>query len=109
MADSKFPCPYLGSDVELSNQREAHIAERHPDLLPSYRDRIRDTLANPDEVRVSARLGNARMFSRYFEDVLMGKHIVVVVVTELAPHRNWIATAYIARRLSGGIPEWKRS
>jgi hypothetical protein len=109
MADNEFPCPYLGGNVELSDEREAHITERHPDLLPVYRDLIRDTLAKPDEVRRSERLGNSRMFSRYYADVLEGKHIVVIVVSEVAPDRHWIATSYIARRLSGGIPEWKRN
>ncbi len=109
MSETTFPCPYLGSDVELSDEREAHITERHPDLLPEYRDRIKDTLANPDEVRRSERMGNARMFSRYFDDLLRGKHVVVVVVSEITPERNWITTAYITRRLSGGISEWKQN
>ena len=109
MPDSKFTCPYLGSDVELNEEREIHIAERHPDLLPAYRERIGDVLVDPDEVRSSERLGSSRIFSRYFDDVLMGKHIVVVVVSETAPDRHWIVTAYIARELSGGIPEWKGS
>lgn len=81
MANYKFSCPYLDSDVELSDEREAHIAERHPDLLPEHRERIKETLADPDEVRRSERFGNARMFSRYFEDLLRGKHVVVVVVS----------------------------
>ena len=31
---ARFACPYLRAEVELSDQRERHIAERHPDLLP---------------------------------------------------------------------------
>jgi hypothetical protein len=31
-----FPCPYLKSEVELTDEREAHIAHTHPDLLPEY-------------------------------------------------------------------------
>jgi hypothetical protein len=54
-------------------------------------------------------MGNSRLFWRYFADVLQGKHVVVVVISEIAPARHWIATAYIARRLSGGIQEWKRN
>jgi hypothetical protein len=26
-----FPCPYLGSDVEFSDERIAHVSSRHPD------------------------------------------------------------------------------
>ena len=105
---TKYPCPYLGAEVELTAEREAHIAQRHPDLLPLYQDRIASTLAQPDQVRVSERMPNARVLARYYEDVLAGKY-VVVVVSELAAHRHWIATAYIARRLSGGIVEWQRN
>ena len=36
---ASFPCPYLGGDVELTDERERHIAERHPDLLPEHRAR----------------------------------------------------------------------
>jgi hypothetical protein len=105
-----FPCPYLRGEVELTDERERHIAENHPDLLPEYRERIADTLVNPDQVRRSVRFGNARLFSRWFEDVRAGKHVVVVVVTETAPvGRHWIITAYIARKLSGGEIEWKRN
>jgi len=50
---TRFPCPYLGADVELSEARERHIAERHPDLLPEHRDRIATTLADPDTVRAA--------------------------------------------------------
>ena len=26
---SRFPCPYLNSEVELTEERERHVAERH--------------------------------------------------------------------------------
>jgi hypothetical protein len=104
-----FPCPYLNADVELTAERERHIAERHPDLLPEHRQRIADTLATPDQVRRSSRYANSRLFSRWFESVRHGKHIVVVVVSEYGPHeRHWIITAYLARRLAGGEIEWNR-
>ncbi len=41
----RFPCPYLQAEVELSEEREGHIAERHPDLLPEHRERVAQTLA----------------------------------------------------------------
>lgn len=107
---TRFPCPYLHGEVELTDERERHIAENHPDLLPEYRGRIADTLADPDEVRRSLRFGNARLFSRWFDTVRSGKHVVVVVVTDSgAMGRHWIVTAYMARRLAEGEVEWKRS
>jgi len=104
-----FSCPYLQSTVELSDERERHIAERHPDLLPGERQRIADTLIDPDQVRRSARFGNARLFTRWFDDLRGGKYVIVVVVTDRGPGHHWIITAYMARRLAEGEIEWKRS
>lgn len=106
---TRFFCPYLNGEVELTEERQEHIAERHPDLLPEFFPQLGKTLSDPDQVRRSERFGNARMFVRWFEDVRGGKFVVVVVVSELASDRNWIVTAYMARRLSGGTIEWTRS
>ena len=57
-----FTCPYLGNEVQLTEQREKHIAEHHPDLLPEHRDKIAGTLADPDEVRRSVLVAGARVF-----------------------------------------------
>lgn len=104
-----FSCHYLNSNVELSEEREAHIAHMHPDLLPEYLDQIEHTLADPDQVQRSVRMSAARMFCRWFENVRQGKHVVVVVVSESTPQeRHWIITAYIARRLAQGEIEWRR-
>ncbi len=46
--------PYLAGEVELTEEREKHVGDRHPELLPKTRDRIRTTLADPHEVRRSA-------------------------------------------------------
>ena len=105
-----FPCPYLKGEVELTDEREAHIARTHPDLLPEYLAHMGQTLADPDQVRRSARMSTARLFSRWFEDVRRGKYVVVVVVSEAAPvERHWIITAYITRRLASGEVEWQRN
>ena len=104
-----FRCPYLDSEVELTDEREYHITLRHPDLLPMYQQCIPDTLILPDEVRRSSRIGNARLFSRWFEWLRGGKYVVVVVVSNPIPtERHWIVTAYMTNRLTGGDVEWKR-
>lgn len=106
---TRFLCPYLKNEVELTEKRAHHIAERHPELLPDHQQWIAETLAAPDQVRRSVRFGNARLFSRYYEDFGKGKHVVVVVVSGLgANERHWIITAYVARKLAEGEIEWKR-
>ena len=109
--DMQFFCSYLDGDVELTDERQLHIAENHPDLLPEHLPCIADTLADPDQVRRSRRFSGSRLFSRWFEDLRDGKYVVVVVVTDIQPQkRHWIITAYIARRLAQGEEiEWERS
>ena len=75
-------CPYLNDQVELSEDREWHILERHPELAPLLRQWIAATLEDPDGIRRSARLNNAWLFSRWHPGLLAGKHMVVVVVTK---------------------------
>ena len=105
-----FPCPYLNASVELTDERERHIAEHHPELLPSHREWLAETLADPDQIRRSPRFANARLFTRAFTTTRGERHVVVVVVTDAGPRgRNWIVTAYTTRRLVGGEVEWKRS
>jgi hypothetical protein len=106
---TRFPCPHLHSEVELGDERERHIADRHPDLLPEHRDRIEATLADPDQVRRSERFATARLFSRWYDDLKGGKHVAVVVVSAVEDGRHWIITAYIARELAPGEVEWARN
>jgi len=61
---TRFPCPYLKGEVELTEERERHIAERHPDLLPEHPERVAETLAHPDQVRRSVRFRSPKLFSR---------------------------------------------
>lgn len=106
---TNWPCPYLKGDVELTEERERHIAIRHPDLLPEHKERMAETLADPDEIRHSRCFGAARLFSRRFEDVKGGKFVVVVVVSENQRDRHWIITAYLARKLAKGEVEWTKN
>ncbi len=104
-----LPCPYLGLDVELTDERERHIGNHHPDLLPDHRQRIMETLADPDQIRRSSRVGNARLFSRWFADLRGGKHVVVVVVGGQGQQtKPWIITSYLARKLKEGEIEWRK-
>jgi hypothetical protein len=105
-----FSCPHLGKEVEPTEEREQHIAQRHPDLLPEYRQQIAQTLLGPDQVRRSSHFRNARLFTRWFDTVKRGKYVVVVVITDSGvSERHWIVTAYIARRLAEGDVEWQRN
>ncbi len=104
-----FFCPYLKKEVILTDERYAHIKKQHPELLPEYESALSETIKDPDSVRKSARFQNARLFTKYFDNIRGGKYTVVVVVSDTQPEqRDWIVTAYIARKLSGGGIEWEK-
>jgi hypothetical protein len=105
-----FHCDYLNSNVEMTEERAAHIAERHPELLPVHEELIAETLAEPDQIRRSIQFGNARLFTRWYTDLRRGKHVVAVVVSERSPNeRHWIVTAYLTGKMAKGIVEWERN
>ncbi|MBI4203079.1 MAG: hypothetical protein HY532_08215 [Chloroflexi bacterium] len=104
-----FFCSYLGSDVELTTEREEHIARRHPELLPTHRQFIAETLAQPNSVWISERFANARLFARWYNELVGGKHVVVVVVSDTSPARHWIITAYVTGSLISGVLEWEKA
>ncbi|MBI4197798.1 MAG: hypothetical protein HY533_01645 [Chloroflexi bacterium] len=103
------PCFYLRGDVELTEEREHHIVDRHPDFLPAHRRLLDETLAHPDSVWISGRFANARLFARWYNELSGGKYVVVVVVSDISPSRHWIITAYIVRNLVSGVLEWERT
>ena len=106
MALTFFPCPYLGSLVELNDERERHITDRHPELMTRRPEYVAPTLAYPDRVQISPSDAGVRLFTRWYND--LGKYVVVAVVID-APPRYWIITARIARRPARGETEWSRN
>lgn len=83
--------------------------KQHPELLPEYEPAVKEAVINPDSVRKSARFQNARLFTKFFENIRGGKYTVVVVVSDTKPEqRDWIITAYITRKLSDGEIEWEK-
>jgi hypothetical protein len=107
---SLLPCSYLGAEVELSEERERHIRTHHPDLLPEHRSCIVEAVERPDQVRRSIRVGNARLFTKWFDGLRGGRYVVVVVVADPGREkRPWVITAYLARKLKEGEIEWEKS
>ncbi len=107
---TQFFCPYLDSEVELTEERELHIVDTHPDLLPSYQERIAKTLADPDEVRCDLRFGNTFLFSQQYGKGRKGRYVVVAVVNDTVPRdRYWIVTAYLTKNVTQGEIIWQKN
>jgi len=96
MAPEEYPS-VLGPPVELTDERRDHILRRHP-VVASFPDRIGDVIAHPEKIRRSVYDPNVLLLSRFYADILGGKHLVVVVKTGARP---FVLTVYVARRLGG--------
>ena len=73
-----------------------HILSRHPELSNILHDCLEAALSDPDEIRRGLHVQASHMFVRWFHAILGGKHVVVVVVTDPHPVRDWVVTAYVA-------------
>ena len=98
-----FPCPYFGTDVECTDERSAHVAERHGELASSYWNRVAKAIHEPDQVWSSSHPGNAILFFRWYDD--MAKYVLAVVNSD-ETGRNWLVTAYVTRTIRGGELLW---
>lgn len=102
-------CPYLASDVELTDERRAHIEFNHPELLPEHEELLALTISDPDEVRIDEDYQRTRLLIRWFDRLYGGKLIIAAVVSDPPPStRHWVVTAFVAGRPARGVIEWKR-
>ncbi len=99
-----FPCPYLGGMVELNEEREQHIREKHSDFLTERLYYIAGALADPDRILRKAPDADTIVFYRWYDD--LDKYVLVAVVNH--PGRDWIVTAFVTRRLQRGEIIWRR-
>lgn len=103
-----FDCPFLATQVELTDERLLHIKSERTEFGP-YIDRLASVLGDPDVIRKSNRDPATRLFARWYDDVRLGKYVIVVVVSHEDPDRHWVVTAYLANRPTGGTTEWAKS
>jgi hypothetical protein len=104
----QFACPYLGLPVELTDEREAHIRGKHDEIFATGLDLLSSVLANPDLVQRDTRFPDTLVFSRWYDELIQDKHVIVVVVVDEAIGRNWIVTAFLTRRLPGRDILWSQ-
>jgi hypothetical protein len=107
----EFDCPYLGAKVELTAERERHIARTHPEVL-SPGGSIGETLGEPDAV--GSRSDGTLAFIRWWPGLVGGHWLVVCVLGNRpggtsATMRWWVVTAWMARRRGPWKVEWERN
>ena len=96
MALEEYPS-VLGPPVELTDERREHILRHHPVVAP-FLNRIADVVARPDKIRQSTYDPNVLLLSRFYADVLGGKHLVVVVKIGERPFADCLRHAPTYRR-----------
>ena len=105
----RFPCPRLGQEVELTDERRQHILDAHVDG-PGVLERLGLTLARP-EVALRDRLTGDLLLARAFDFGERTRHIVGILVRDEGNadgiSRLWIGTAYSARRLAVAGARWE--
>jgi len=92
--------------VELTEERWHHIITEHPEVL-EHRERIPTVLSDPDYVKRSRRDEHVILHYRYFEQILGGKYLLVVVKKE--PDRSFVLTGYVTRSVMRGETLWEKS
>jgi len=88
----------IGRVIELTQERQKHIFEFHPDVNP-YFSRIEQVLEAPSEIRSSRHNPEVLLFYKYFADIKSGKYLAVVVKTN---QRNFILTCYLTDKIITG-------
>jgi hypothetical protein len=86
-------CPYLGVEVELTDERWAHIRDRHRYFQAQERSQIEELLAHPDEVRQRSSEGDERLLVRRFNQASPAVVVGVLRFDRGGP-RWWVVTAY---------------
>jgi hypothetical protein len=102
-------CPFLACVVELTDERESHLLERHRQLLIWDMEPLRLALADPDLVRRDRWSANVWLFTRWYDRGPTAMHVVAVVAHPGKGCVPWLITAFPTRKPSRGGIEWERS
>jgi hypothetical protein len=86
-------CPYLGADVELTEERWAHIRDRHRYFKAHERSLNGGLLERPDEVRQRSTESDEFLLVRRFQELVPGI-AVAVIRFDRTNTRWWVVTAY---------------
>jgi hypothetical protein len=100
----KYFCTFLNTDVDLTEERETHIHEYHPDIVP-FIDRIQDVFLSCDAIHEGNRDPNLILFYKFYNDIFDGKYNVVAIKRN---HRSFILTTYLTDVIKAGAMLWKK-
>ena len=89
----------INRKIHLTLERKNHIFNFHPDFKP-YFSKIEEILISSDVIRQTKEDKNVLIFYKYYQNILDGKYIAVVVKIN---QRNFILTAYLTKKIKTGV------
>lgn len=95
----------FGNEIVLASERWEYIITKHPEIKP-YKDKVKIVLNEPDLVKKSKRDKKVFLYYKYFEEILSGKYLLIVVKTN---KNNFIITAYITDKIKEGEIIWRKN
>ena len=101
--DSFVDC--WGQAIFLDEEVRQIVLSKHPEVS-QFIDRVVTTLRDPDVVRQSKLTKRSRLYYRFFEDILRGKFLVVVVK---CVDLDFVSTVYITNKVKEGEVLWRKS
>ncbi|MBM4166663.1 MAG: hypothetical protein FJ218_07090 [Ignavibacteria bacterium] len=91
------------NEVEITQERWKHSCRQHPEIEP-FIEQIKQTIQNPDVVKMSSSDKTVRLYYRYFTKIFGGKYVLAVIKTN---KRNFLLTTYITDYIKTGVDLWK--
>lgn len=96
---------FFGDEVDLPNERWAHIIREHPEV-GAHKGKIAEVLTNPTHVKRSRRDKDVLLYYRHYSEIFYGKYLLVVVKKETK--RSFILTSYITDAVRKGDTLWEK-
>jgi hypothetical protein len=95
----------MGKVISLDEERWRHILE-HPEMKNQL-DRIKETAANPDEIRASVHDSSVLLFYKLYEKTPVTEKYLIVVIKSLN-REGFIVTAFFTDKVKKGGLVWKK-
>jgi hypothetical protein len=95
-----------GRDIRLSDERQKHIEDDHPEMVGQI-DKIKETLLRPDVMVGSKADLNVEMFYKYYKSTPVTEKFLCVIVKNLIEDL-FIITVYFTDTVKKGEVLWKK-
>ena len=94
----------FNNKIKLTDRQWDYIIKEHPEVK-AYKDRLSETLSNPDLVKRSKRNKDTFLYYRHYKDIYEGKYLLAVAETK---EKLMILTCYITDKIKEGDVIWKK-